>query len=467
MNTQGPHPASCGIIEYEPVHTSSDGRYRITPLIMGDLLGIMFNAMDGSPATLTIWRWTSGKQLLSLETPRPALWFSFLSETTFVVPCMDRDDVMTATLHIYRIPDDVLDPTNDARHTDPSPVILNPLPEAEYLLPPFNDKSITGYSLVCRSHPLPAPRAYVPPRPTSAGRSTEGMKTTGQPAPAEPPVPDPPTFQVDPDERIMTFSFIFNVYYDDPMGHGIVAWQESYVLATHVSTLLSHTKMPAEETPTLPLDALLDLEALPFSLEPVNPPVIIPWIAWADRARWLGDRTRRNWYSHTYGHRFVRPTWRQSEDHNDPFSIQVIDFNPYNIRRQAQRESEFEAWRKQQRPTSLGEADNQTLASAPLHPDLPGTSTIETSAEAMDLASRIDAPLPEPEPSRPRIVSGPSVIQGHVFTEPVKTSLPYMEVTSSEILYDFEGLMICEEHVLRLKRRSTSTSEIVLEIYSI
>ncbi|KAG8912594.1 hypothetical protein FRC00_004188 [Tulasnella sp. 408] len=232
MNTHGHHPASCGIIEYEPVHTSSDGRYRITPLIMGDLLGIMFNAMDGSPATLTIWRWTSGKQLLCLETPRPALWFSFLSETTFVVPCMDRD-VMTATLHIYRIPDEVLDPANDARHTDPSPVILNPLPEAEYLLPPFNDKSITGYSLVCRSHPLPAPRAYVPPRPTRANPNSEGVQTTAQPAPAEPSVPDPPTFQVDPDERIMTFSFIFNVYYDDSMGHGIVAWQESYVLATH------------------------------------------------------------------------------------------------------------------------------------------------------------------------------------------------------------------------------------------
>ncbi|KIO26944.1 hypothetical protein M407DRAFT_195785 [Tulasnella calospora MUT 4182] len=435
---------------------------------MGDLLGIMFNAMDGSPATLTIWRWTSGKQLLRLETPRPALWFSFLSETTFVVPCMDRDDVMTATLHIYRIPDEVLDPANDTQHTDSSPVILNPLPEAGYLLPPFNDKSITGYSLVCRSHPLPSPRAYVPPRPTSADPNCDDLKAPAQPASAEPPVPDPPTFQVDPDERIMTFSFIFNVYYDDPMGHGIIAWQESHVLATHISTLLSHTKLPLEEIPPLPLDALVDLEALPFSLEPVTPPIIVPWSAWADRARWLGDRTRRNWYSHTYGHRFVRPTWRQSEDHNDPFSIQVIDFNPYNIRRQAQREREFEAWRKQQHPTAPEEADKEALTSTALDSDIPpGASSIETSTGAINLALRLDQPLPEPQPSRPRVISEPSVIQGHVFTEPVKTSLPYMEVTSSEILYDFEGLMICEEHVLRLKRRSTSTSEIVLEIYSI
>ncbi|KAG9008795.1 hypothetical protein FRB90_008739 [Tulasnella sp. 427] len=454
MNSSGPHPAACRDIEYEPVHTSADGRYRITPLIMGDLLGIMFNAMDGSPSTLTIWRWTSGKQLLRLETPRPALWFSFLSETTFVIPCMDRDDGMTAILQIYRIPDEVLDPANDARHTDPGPVIVNPVQEADYLLPAFNDKSISGYSLVCRSHPLPSPRAYIPPRapnvrsdlgPGSAPRST-------------PPVPTVPPFQIDPEERIMTFSFIFNVHYDDPMGHGIIAWQESHVLATHITTLLSHTKLPKEEMSALPLDALVDLEALPFSLEPVPPPTIVPWSAWADRARWLGDRTRRNWYSHTYGHRFVRPTWRHSEDHNDPFSIQVIDFNPCNVRREAQREKEFEAWRRQQQHQMLGSLEKELLSS---------TTTLGADTSEVDLTSRLDQPLPEPQTARPRIVSEPSIIQGHVFTEPVKTSLPYMEVTSPDIFYDFEGLMICEEHVIRLKRRSTMTSELVLEIYTI
>ncbi|KAG8948655.1 hypothetical protein FRC04_009419 [Tulasnella sp. 424] len=463
MNTNGPHPAACGTIEYEPVHTSSDGRYRITPLIMGDLLGIMFNAMDGSPATLTIWRWTSGKQLLRLETFRPALWFSFLSETTFVVPCMDRDDGMTATLHIYRMPDEVLDPANDARHPDPAPVVLNPLPEAGYLLPPFNDKSITGYSLVCRSHPLPAPRAYVPPRPASTEADSNTVEATPHPASEESPVPNPPLFQIDPNERIMTFSFIFNVHYDDPMGHGIIAWQESHVLATHVSTLLSHVNMPTEEEiPALPLDALLDLEALPFSLEPAAPPRVIPWTAWADRARWLGDRTRRNWYSHTYGHRFVRPTFRQSEDHNDPFSIQVIDFNPYNIRRQTQRDREFEARRREQHRSQTSDStEKEIVAPAVFGGEFrEETGDLGASTGEVNTTSLLDQPLPEAQPSRPRVISEPSIIQGHVFTEPVKTSLPYLEITSPEMLYDFEGLMIISPVWTGMYRNNTQTDDV-------
>lgn len=241
-----------------------------------------------------------------------------------------------------------------------------PLPIVSLSLPALNFDAISGYNVVCQSRPLPSPRAYLPPTPSRTAASAVQTHLAVSPAP----------LQTDTTERIITFSFILNVHCTDPNARrGLAAWQESHVIVTHVFTLLAHIP-PLSDPTSSPLD------------EPITS--FIPWSSWSSKTRLIEDRCRRNWYSHTDGHRFVKPTRRSHEDHRDPFWIQVLDFNPHTVQLQDDREM----------------------------------------------------PDEEPETKKSKLVVAPSTVQSHVFqAEKVTTALPYVEVTSDNKLFDFLGLM--------------------------
>jgi len=321
------------------------------------------------------------------------------------------------------------------------PMISNPLPNVSYSLPAFNSNMISGYFLVCRSQPFPNPRPYRITILNDAGIAAAATTTSRF---------QPPPFQTDPIERLVSFSFIFNVHHDDPTGQGgMIAWQESHVLFTHVSVLLSHLHPSCSSDPP-----------------PTTSTTIVPWDDWANSARWVKDRCRRNWYSHTYGHRFVKPTRRPAEDHRDAFAIRILDFNPLSVKKEA-------ALQKAREEREEEEYCQGTLVPVP------------DSENPMDLAGEpVDEPIhssTSPPPPTNHMVSGrtkltgsirlvtePTIVHGLVFAEEVTTSLPYVEVTSTaeKTLFDFSGLMMCEEHVINLARRGNGV-DLELDIFSV
>ncbi|KAG8904827.1 hypothetical protein FRB99_001083 [Tulasnella sp. 403] len=436
LSTNEKHPAATEtLLEFTP----PPGGYecRTVPLLIGDLFAFLYNGADGlSRGMITVWRWTTGEKLLYIKTPSPAFSFAFLSEDTIVVPCIGRKEFV-ANLLVYRVPELSMEPRTNFNPTHA--LVENPDPVAVFMLPAFNSAAISGYNLVCRSHPNPNPRPYVPPPDAS-------LRLTKSDVPSNPESQDEkhpgsnkassstPPFQIDPEDRLVTFSFIFNVHFNDPLGHGIVAWQESHVLFTHISTLLDYLPPPLDPP------------------DPRQPKVkIVSWDDWAHRARWLGDRCRRNWYSHTYGHRFVKPTWRPAEDHRDPFAIQVLDFNPRTVKR------ELAAREAQATKHPLVPVDSDAEKAS-----LRGGDTEEDS-ETTDEPSQRDWKFGS---GSVRVVTEPSTIGGNVFAEKVTTSLPYIETTADKMLFDFNGLMMCEEHVLNVSRRGVG-KELELEVFCV
>ncbi|KAG8886101.1 hypothetical protein FRB98_001475 [Tulasnella sp. 332] len=432
LSTNLPHPAASHADIQSEHLTNLEDDGRLIPIIAGDLLAILYTSVDGaSPSIIVVWRWTTGEELMMVRTDTSALSFAFLSDDTFVVPCTSQSPDWAAEVQVYRLP------------AIPEPVNPTP-PTSIYRLPLLNKNSIVGINVVCRSHPLPNPRAYKPPArinhfPVATGESIHDAENEGddeRPWIVDQPINfGRPPFQTEPSDRLVTFSFIFSVHHQDELGHGLIAWQETWVLCTHVSALLAHI-------PSSP-----DL--------PPGPAFIVPWGDWASRTRWLNDRCRRNWYSHTYGHRFVKPTLGNQDD---PFSMQVLDFNPWTVRTERAVEAQRELVPPLDGASSIKGAGYSILQSADRieasnTPTAEGLSPIETF-QIFNPAWFTSA----------KMVDGPSTTSGIVFSQPVTTSLPYIEITHRDPLQDFQGLMICEEQIVNVK---ASGPGLEMDIFSV
>lgn len=406
-------------------------------------------------------------------TPLPALSFTFLSEDTFVVPCTRQSPEMSIELQVYRLP-------GPGESIGPR----NPVPLVTYHLPTLISENISGVSVECRCHPLPNPRPFVPqPRETAVPAEDSYSELEGIMAESdlingmeggeevveddEPPDPTTihpiPLLQSDRSERLVTFSFIFNVQHADALGHGSYSWQEAHVLVTHVSALLRHVPPRDPNVPhphphphSLPLTPLSSTSTAPTPPTATPTGIHILWPEWSPhRTRWLVDRCRRNWISHTYGHRFVKPTWRAGDDHRDSFHVQVLDFNPWTVLREVALAGK-RMWRGA--TTTLGSEDqnhstgnesgsNDALEKAARTGDgsLPDTQCM-TFDSPRDLVVPALNPLSPSKsllpPSTCTLVAEPTTVSGMVFAEPVTTSLPYVEVTYGTTMYDFQGLMM-------------------------
>lgn len=284
---------------------------------------------------------------------------------------------VTATIVIYEIPKEVCDPANDTGHNQEEAIIESPTPSVVYELPELNGAVLTGYRVISRAHPVPKPRPYVP-----------NENTTTLPGKRLP-------FRTDTENGIMTVTYIFNVRYNDPLGQEEHVWQECYVLCA-------------------PIDALLS--RLPSATDKL--PLTVPWSDWAHQTRLVIDRPRRNWYSHTYGYRFVKPCHSPTTDHHTAFVIQVLDFNPYSVGRELAAEAEAAS----------------------------GDTELVTATEALSLGE------PSKAKSKRKVVTKSTEISGHAFKRSVTTSLPYVEITAAQdpkhILTDFTGLMIVSGSLL-------------------
>ncbi|KAG8986675.1 hypothetical protein FRB94_005930 [Tulasnella sp. JGI-2019a] len=441
LSTSSPHPAAVEP-EITPRYFKSVSQIgRVIPIIVGDMLAILYNQVDGvSPSTIVVWRWTTSETLMMVQTPTPALSFNFLSDDTIVVPCTSQFPEWSANLYIYQIPTGGID--------------LNTLPILVYQLPALNNNTISGINVVCRSHPLPNPRAYKPPNSIPAtvpAASEEDAPDPDNEVHDHRPAADPlatfhtPAFQTDATDRLVTFSFIFNVHHlyeqgsneQDPQA--FISWQASYVLVTHVSSLLADVRLYEPSSPQSPV------------------PHIIKWEDWSKRTRWLVDRCRRNWYSHTYGHRFIRPTLMAADNPGESFSPQILDFNPWTIRTESASRAERKVGTGNVVELEMQGAWYSILHSA----DLP-KSVSACSSGTSDLGRARGRGRPATESltfpafnlawfTTVKLVTEPSTISGAVFVEPVTTSLPYLEVTNGDTLRDFQGLMICEEQVVNVK----------------
>ncbi|KAG8961337.1 hypothetical protein FRC03_005511 [Tulasnella sp. 419] len=459
-----PHPAAAtSLITFGAGSGSIEhwGQLRIVPQVAGDLLGILVCAVEGaSTGMMNVWRWTTGELLLELVPPSPAPSFTFLSEDTLVLPHIMHNPEFHAALHVYRIP---------SQSSPPGTLKTYP-PLVTYELPAMNTGNILGSNLICRSYPLPSPNAYVPPSSISDTAKAEQSTDSNEDSRSDSETSElgqdswlrPVPFTTDPTNRIVTFSFIFNVLHSDELGHGTIAWQESFVLFTHVATLLEHVPPATSTRPATPQSSNPDSKQA-ASEEPSISTNVIPWNEWSQRSRWLPDRPRRNWYSHTYGHRFVRPKSSPVHIHRDCFFVQILDFNPLSIRKMR---SETEKAETGELPVTKGQSPQQSTANgiAQLF-TLPITEEAILSLSEMSLTSSDeDSSTSSTSRYERRLVTDSSTIAGRVFCEPVTTSLPYIEVTSTKPMYEFTGLMMDEEHVLVLKRTGF---DLLVDVFSV
>jgi hypothetical protein len=194
--------------------------------------------------------------------------FTFLAENSFLLPvlsggCLPR-------LDLYEIPSTLMD------RTLVNPTLTQLSPTVTMNLPSPRVDMVSGGSVVCQSNP--------PPRGQQWRRSRSGDDEVPYPVPKE-----AVAFRVAESDRIVTCSWIFNVSRPDDFGHGTIAWLETHVLVTHVSSLLDFMKKSKAQGPGT---------------------MQVEWYEWSHLARLLFDRCRRNWYSHTFGNRFVLPSFR-------------------------------------------------------------------------------------------------------------------------------------------------------------
>ena len=140
--------------------------------------------------------------------------------------------------------------------------------------------------------------------------------------------------------------------------------------------------------------------------EPTPAAVQVPWDAWGAAAtRWFeGDPGSMRWITTTAGQRAV------TMEDGAPTPIIVRDFNPYAVRSARTRAS----------------ASGHSQQGCDWSEDLPNGNRMMLKVED----SVIDA--------------------GSVFTDDVRSSLPYVEVTT-RAEYRYEGVLIDEERILGLK----------------
>ena len=184
---------------------------------------------------------------------------------------------------------------------------------------------------------------------------------------------------------------IFDTSYNNPFG-----WHW-LTFIVHRRALLAH--IPAAHRTCVPLCS---------APEPIPTPVNVPWSAWGPAAtRWFeGERTATAWIMRTAGQRVVA---LEEGPEGTSTSIIVRDFNPYAVRAA------------------------RALAA------------VSGQLQQGNWSKRL------PNGNRMTLHVGDSVLDaGFIFEEDVRSSLPYVEVTT-EREYHYKRAMIDDQRILGLK----------------
>ncbi len=207
---------------------------------------------------------------------------TFLSEDALLVA--DAGHNSSPFLRLFRLPQAFAKP----------PENFSVLTELEFCVvmgfPRSDPVMFFGSEIGCRSYPLPKGRQW---RPSAFQEEDNPYEVPNQDI----------VFRTSDEDRIITVDWTYDLN-TDPEGPTDGMWEESQLVFTHVSSLLSFMdKAKGEEG------------------------MVVPWEEWSHLARLLEERPRRSWYSPTYGQRYVLSTSR----HN--YSTVVLDFNQHAIKK--------------------------------------------------------------------------------------------------------------------------------------
>jgi hypothetical protein len=297
-------------------------------------------------------------ELQNVELDSDASSFTFLTEDSFLVA--HAHGSASPSLRIFKLPQRILDPTIEcACLSELQPSVIMRFPEA---IP----RSFSDTRALCRSYPLPSGRQWRPP----VLKEGPGLYALPEQCVA---------FRATEMDRIVTCSWMYTMTSGSPVEGVHAHTEEAQLLITHVSSLLSF--FDKAKYRHLPLE--------------------IPWSEWSYLARLTMDRYRGPWYSPTYGHRYVMPTW--NNPFRDEFSIVVLDFNDHALRR----ELGDQAFHR-----SLDQARDQTR-----------------DGGENNKGERV-------------LITEQTVLASSVYRTPPGSSLPYVEIRSHPRLGRFRGLML-------------------------
>ncbi|KAI0755315.1 hypothetical protein C8Q80DRAFT_1144245 [Daedaleopsis nitida] len=375
--------------------------------IIGDLLCFLFHYPTPSPpaASFQVYNWKSGKHLQSREINCPNFaTFVFLTPDVVVLPnCADN------TIELCRVGDIPEDPSTPVQ-----------VPTACVLQLPRLGRGHSISQITCRSDPK--------------------MTKTTRHAPAfasnEP-------FYISPENAIV----IFNV-----MTHDTQGFHECLTLIVHTAALLAILQSPPVPISDGPSEhnALL-LSGVPESsneprleLLPGSPPQL-PWMQWGPRTcRWLETSFNASrWITTTCGQRYATVEEDDMEDGTTRSTIVVYDFNPHTVRRLA-------ALHRRKRRRLRGRWDvslpDGEVVPGSLSPPGPLGSGDATLIPFTDPHTRVIGQI-QCEASE---LQAGYVIEYRTFEQPVRTSLPYAQMSTYDT-FAYGAVLLDRNFVIGVK----------------
>ncbi|CDO70843.1 hypothetical protein BN946_scf184801.g36 [Trametes cinnabarina] len=435
--------------------------------IIGDLLCFLFHYPGGStipPAMFEVYNWKTGQclQFRGMDCPSYST-FTFLSPDVIALPnCTDN------TIELCRIESTSLERGAPIKELEPSCILQLP-------------RLGRGHSIAqvtCRSEP----------KMTKTTRNAPAFKST------EP-------FHLRPEDAVV----IFNVMTHDSQG-----FHECLTLIVHTAALLRildeqtdaaipsiipEAPLPVPQDPsTTQVDAkkkaiLSPSEPIPPTPESAPGAPRLAWTQWGPKVcRWLeASFGASRWITTTCGQRYVTVEEDPIDDESMHSTIVVYDFNPHNVRRLAMQH------RKRRRCLrGYRTADPAGPGSDFFMPSTTGVGNgigvgvglglglglgvlgadVEGSAARMDHVSLI--PFTDPTTRvigqiqcEPTELMAGYAMQYRIFDEPVRTSLPYAQLSSYKT-YGYGAVLLDRNMVIGVKVRlllriSGSGSELTRE----
>ncbi|KAH9890078.1 hypothetical protein C8Q73DRAFT_736647 [Cubamyces lactineus] len=415
--------------------------------IIGDLLCFLFHYPSGSttpPAMFEVYNWKTGQclQIRGLDCPSYST-FTFLAPDVIALPnCADN------TIELCRIESTALAEKAPPQQLKTSCILQ--LPSLGH-----------GHSLAqvtCRSEP----KATKTVRNAAAFRSSE-------------------PFHLKPENAVV----IFNVMTHDSQG-----FHECLTLIVHSAALLRvldqqialNTPIRYPEVPPSPFKAppnpTFDEKGLPTPPSPDPPappsaplePPRLPWAQWGPNiCRWLEvSFGASRWITTTCGQRYVTVEEDPIDDDSMRSTIVVYDFNPHNVRRLAAQHRRRRRYLRGYRPGELSGPGSELFSTAGL-PGVGGAGAYgmgigagldtEGSAARMDHVSLI--PFTDPATRvigqiqcEPTELMAGYAMQYRIFDEPVRTSLPFAQLSSYKT-YAYGAVLLDRNMVIGVKLSDT------------
>ncbi|KAI8978854.1 hypothetical protein BD414DRAFT_120490 [Trametes punicea] len=411
--------------------------------IIGDLLCFLFHYPGGSttpPAMFEVYNWKTGQclQIRGLDCPSYST-FTFLSPDVIALPnCADN------TIELCRIESTSIEMNAPPKQLQSSCILQ---------LPSLGE----GHSIAqvtCRSEP----------KMTKTTRNAPAFRSR------EP-------FHLSPEDAVV----IFNVMTHDSQGI-----HECLTLIVHTAALLrildeqtaSAMSLRYPEAPPSPFKApsVSQVNVVEFLMAPSHDtlpsnspsrgPPRLPWAQWGPKiCRWLeASFGASRWITTTCGQRYVTVEEDPIDDESSRSTIVVYDFNPHNVRRLAAQHRRRRRCLRGYRLADLGGPGSELFhafgtgagTGATLNGMTLGVGTdVEGSAARMDHVSLI--PFTDPTTRvvgqiqcEPTELMAGYAMQYRIFNEPVRTSLPFAQLSSYKT-YGYGAVLLDRNMVIGVK----------------